>query len=104
MTMAGFTAEASLYTSARHYRRAAMMPANSAGANRIVQQLKSCGSCSPLTWPNGTNTGACARACCQPRQVCTPGGGCRTETVCSTETCQCEGAGGLGSWGWVLTF
>jgi hypothetical protein len=103
MTMAGFTAEASLYASARHYRRGSMAPA-AAGANRIVQQLKSCGACSELTWPNGTPTGACARACCQPRQVCTPGAGCRTETVCSTETCQCEGVGGLGSWNWVFTF
>jgi hypothetical protein len=101
MTMPGFSGEASLYEAERQYQRTTT-PAYSARGNRIVPQLKSCGSCTPLTWPNGTNTGACAQACCDSRWTCTPGGGCRPETFCYTETCQCQGSGSVGGWGWVL--
>ena len=100
MNLPGFTAEASLYGTVASYQDAAIL-VNDIAENTVVPQLSSCGSCTPLKWPNGTNTGACARACC--RSIPSPGGG-RPIVTCSTETCQCAGSGIFGNLGGLLRF
>lgn len=55
----------------------------------VPQMMKECGNCTPLTWPNGTHTGACSQGCCSTEWMWTPGGGYRPTTVCGTESCQC---------------
>lgn len=95
MTLPGFTAEASLHRIPSSYRtRGVHRSPRSSGA--VVPQLRipvspGCGDCTPLRWPDGTPTGACARACCD------------VLGRCSTETCPC-GSGGLfgGGWGRVI--
>ena len=41
----------------------------------VPQMMKECGNCTPLTWPNGTHTGACSQGCCSTEWMWTPGGG-----------------------------
>ena len=64
MTLPGFTAEASLHRIPSSYRTKGVhkSPRSSGG---IVPQLRipvspGCGDCTPLRWPDGTPTGACA--------------------------------------------
>ena len=104
MTMAGFTAEASLYPSARHYRRGSMAPVTGAGANRIVQQLKSCGACSPLTWPNGTNTGACAKPAASQDRYERRAAAAGPKPFVVPKPASARAPVVSGNWGWVLTF
>lgn len=91
----GFIAEASLYRNTSNYRTKGVhgsLPAPGA----VVPQLRrppvlGCGECTPLRWPDGTPTGACARACCD------------VLGRCSTETCPCGGSGLFsGGWGRVI--
>src|SRR5215831_13434420 len=81
INLPGFTAESSLYRTVPKYATEnvhGFLP----GPGTIVPQLPpNCGACTPLTWPNGTPTGACARACCD------------VLGRCSTETCACGGGG-----------
>jgi hypothetical protein len=79
MNMAGFTAEACLYEAVRHYQSTVPL-VNIAGQKRVLPQLPRCGACTSLKWPNGTDTGACARAC--------------TDILgrSYTETCPCGGS------------
>jgi hypothetical protein len=95
MSQPGFTAEISLRP-----RRANFRAPNSrnyqTNKGAVVPQLpvaSGCGECTPLTWPNGTKTGACARACCDALGNCT------------TETCACGSGSGIfrGGWGSVLS-
>jgi hypothetical protein len=83
-----FTADASLYKSIVHYQQ---KPANTAMTLGVQAALRipgspGCGECTPLTWPNGTPTGACARECCDVLGRCT------------IEGCPCAGSGGVISW------
>jgi hypothetical protein len=90
-SMPGFTAETSLYRTLSNYRTKGVhgcLP----GPRAVVPQLRistvpGCGDCTPLRWPDGTPTGACARACCD------------VLGRCSTETCPC-GGGGVFNVGW----
>ena len=100
MSIPGFNAEQSLYMGVASFRESPLNM-SAAGRNTVVAQLKSCGSCTQLKWPNGTNTGACARACCTSRP--SPGGGPPVVT-CSTETCQCPITGILGGFGGLIRF
>jgi hypothetical protein len=98
MSMPGFAAEASLSRTTTNYRtRGVHGSLPPAGA--VVPQLRAapgCGVCTPLTWPNGTPTGACAQACCD------------VLGRCWTEPCPCGGStmGGIfnGGWGGVITW
>jgi hypothetical protein len=64
VNLPGFTAAACLYQAVWHYQCTAI-PVNSASEKRIVPQAPvSCGECSPLKWPDGTNTGTCVQDCC----------------------------------------
>jgi hypothetical protein len=95
MTVPGFTAEISL----RPYRASCLATGSQIDPlthGAVVPQLpvaSGCGECTPLTWPNGTKTGACARACCDAIGNCT------------TETCACGSGSGIfrGGWGSVLS-
>jgi len=68
VNMPGFTAEASLHNVAV-YSRNKQFPINIRDSSEIVPQLPlppqlgSCGPCTPITWPNGTPTGACRQDC-----------------------------------------
>jgi hypothetical protein len=99
MGIPGFTAEASLLGPRAGYQQASV-PADG-GGNSVVPQLTSCGTCTELKWPNGTGTGACARACC--RTTPSPGGG-RPITTCTTETCSCGPRFDFGGLGGLLRF
>jgi hypothetical protein len=86
----GFTAEMSLRRISS-YCRTKSVHGSLPAPGVIVPQLRvsaapGCGECTPLRWPDGTPTGACARACCD------------VLGRCSTETCPC-GSGGLFSGG-----
>jgi hypothetical protein len=91
MNLPGFTAESSLDRSSSNCRMKSVhgsLPTPGA----VVPQLRvsagpGCGECTRLRWPDGTPTGACARACCD------------VLGRCSTETCPC-GSGGLFNSGW----
>jgi hypothetical protein len=92
MTLPGFTAEASLQRSSSHQRTKSLHGSLTA-PRAVVPQLRvpvspGCGECTPLRWPDGTPTGACARACCD------------VLGRCSTETCPCGSGGGLFGGGW----
>jgi hypothetical protein len=91
MRLPGFTAEMSLYKNSSNSRAKNIhgsMPASEAVVPQLrVSAAPGCGECTPLRWPDGTPTGACARACCD------------VLGRCSTETCPC-GSGGLFSGGW----
>jgi hypothetical protein len=92
VNMPGFTAEASLYRTMTNYRAkgvSGFLPR----AGAVVTQLPvrpGCGDCTSLTWPNGTPTGACAKACCD------------VLGRCWTETCPC-GSGISGGWGGITS-
>ena len=93
MNMPGFTAESSLYRISSTRRTKGMRGSLPSGV--VVPQLRvstapGCGECTPLRWPDGTPTGACARACCD------------VLGRCGTETCPC-GSGGLFNRGWGRT-
>ena len=93
MTVPGFTADISLRPTRAKVRVFTSQPYPQTGM--VVPQLpvaSGCGECTPLTWPNGTKTGACARACCDAVGNCT------------TETCACGSGSGIfrGGWGSVL--
>jgi hypothetical protein len=109
MNMPGFTAEASLgptndifqgkvvlgrFSSKGNgrvvpelHKAFAKLPASGSDRNMVVPQLSrlppqlgSCGPCTPLTWPNGTRTGACVQDCTDILgnhriQACACGGG-----------------------------
>jgi hypothetical protein len=87
----GFTAESSLYGLSAHCRTTSVhdsFPASRAVVPQLrVSAAPGCGECTPLRWPDGTPTGACARACCD------------VLGRCSTQTCSC-GSGGLFNRGW----
>ena len=90
MDLPGFTAETSLYRSMSRYRTKA---GHASDPNAVVLQLRAvsgCGDCSPLRWPDGTPTGACARACCDVLGRCT------------TQTCPCGGGGIFGGGGGIF--
>ena len=94
MTVPGFIAEISLRPSRANFR-ATTSRAYPTNERIVVPQLpvaSGCGECSPLTWPDGTKTGACARACCDALGSCT------------TEPCPCGTGTGIfrGGWGSVL--
>jgi len=94
MTVPGFTAHISLRP-VRASFRATASHFYSTSEGTVVPQLpvsSGCGECTPLTWPDGTKTGACARACCDAIGNCT------------TETCACGSGSGIfrGGWGSVL--
>jgi hypothetical protein len=86
MTMAGFTAEISLFRTPTDYRTNGVH-GSLPGVRAVVPQLprSGCGDCAPLRWPDGRPTGACARACCD------------VLGRCWTETCAC--GGGAVAWG-----
>jgi len=87
MSVPGFSAEVSLYKSSLDFAPTAAQGSQfSAGA--VVPQLPAtgCGECTPITWPDGTHTGTCRRACCD-------------WFGCRTESCSC---GGGTSWGGVF--
>jgi hypothetical protein len=95
MNLPGFTAEASLYRLVSTYGSKTVHGSGRA-LGAVVPQLRvptapGCGECTSLRWPDGTPTGACARACCD------------VLGRCSTETCPC-GSGGIfnGGWGRVI--
>src|SRR5262249_40922692 len=76
MRVPGFTAEASLHEIRSEFRPMHSY-SHSLRTGAVIPQLPvsaGCGDCSPLKWPDGTKTGACARACCDAL------GRCRTET------------------------
>jgi hypothetical protein len=88
MNMPGFTAEISLPRIKSNYRAKGVL----SGRGAVVPQLRisvapGCGECTSLKWPDGTPTGACARACCDALGRC------------STETCPCGGGGIFGGGG-----
>ena len=93
MSIPGFTAETSLYrmrTAFGTIGSDSFLP----GAGAVVPQLPTlgCGECTPLTWPDGTKTGACRRACCD-------------WFGCRTESCPCGGGGsGIFGGGWGTFF
>jgi|SRR6266567_1064898 len=94
MTMPGFTAETLLYRPQANFH-ATGLGSYSFEARAVMPQLPiatGCGTCTPLTWPDGTKTGACARACCDTLR-------------CWTETCPCGTGSGVfrGGWGGVLS-
>ena len=96
MTMPGFTAEASLRKAVVNYQHKAVWVNGTNDPAIIAQRIKlppspGCG-CTPLTWPDGTPTGACRRACCD------------VLGRCSTETCPCGGGGLFGGGGWGGVF
>jgi hypothetical protein len=84
MSMPGFGAETSLYGTRTDLHKTFTHP-HRLGARAVIPQLpifSGCGDCTALTWPDGTRTGACARACCDPLR-------------CWTETCACGGSTGI---------
>ena len=98
MSMSRFAAETSLYRPKTNYHTKGS-PSLLPGAGAVVPQrvklppVPGCGACTPLTWPNGTPTGACAQACCD------------VLGRCWTQTCPCGGvSGGIfnGGWGGVI--
>ena len=97
MNTPGFTAEASLHKAVINYHHKAVWASSTNDPTIIAQRIKlptspGCGACTPLTWPNGTPTGACMRDCCD------------VLGRCSFEACSC-GGGGLfgGGWGGVFS-
>ena len=84
MSVPGFTAEASLQEIQSEFRQM-LSYFDSLRTGAVIPQLpvsSGCGDCSPLKWPDGTKTGACARACCDALR-------------CWTETCACGGSTGV---------
>lgn len=84
MSLPGFLAETSLYRTRTNFRptgsRGSLLP-----AGVVVPQLPvstGCGSCTPITWPDGTSTGACRQGCCN-------------WFGCWTESCACGGGSGV---------
>ena len=86
MNLPGFTAEASLGTSATAVAfSSAARSGNESISGRVIPSLRTqmigrCGACTELKWPNGTGTGACVQDCCDLSgkctiQACTCGGG-----------------------------
>ena len=93
VNMPGFAAEGSLYRTMTNYR-AKGVPGSLPRAGAVVTQLprsSGCGPCTPLTWPNGTPTGACAQACCD------------VLGNCSTQTCPCATGTSVGGWGGITS-
>lgn len=91
VNLPGFTAEASFHRIASTYSTKTVH-GSSRASGAVAPQLRvstapGCGECTSLRWPDGTPTGACARACCD------------VLGRCSTETCPC-GSGGLFNGGW----
>jgi hypothetical protein len=88
MSVPGFTAEASLYRIRTNFGSIGSHGSLLA-AGAVVPQLQAlgCGECTPLTWPDGTKTGACRRACCD-------------WFGCRTESCPCGGGSGIFGGGW----
>jgi len=96
MNMPGFRAEDSLNREVIKFQHRAIGTKNTDSSVVVAQRINlppvpGCGACTPLTWPDGTSTGACARACCD------------VLGRCYTETCPCGGGGlSVGSWGGVF--
>ena len=96
MNIPRFTAETSLYRTMANYRTRGIHGSLQGAASVMPQLIRlplepGCGECTPLQWPDGTPTGACARACCN------------VVGRCWTETCSC-GGGGLFGGGWGRVF
>jgi hypothetical protein len=96
MNLPGFTAEKSLDRIISNHRTKSVHGSLPAPGG-VVPQLSGwirvpggpgCGACTPLTWPDGTPTGACAQECCD------------VLGRCSIEPCSCGGGGlFIGGWG-----
>ena len=73
MNLPGFSADASLRPAAGRYRQHVQL--FSAGVTPSMQNrgntTGSCGTCTPVRWPNGTKTGSCVQECCDANGNCT---------------------------------
>ena len=91
MNLPGFTAEASLRTSATAIDFSSVARSeHQSFSDRVIpsfrrQAIGGCGACTELKWPNGTGTGACVQDCCDLLGKCT------------IQACTCGGGGGLSS-------
>ena len=86
MNLPGFTAEASLKTSATAIAFSSAARSENESFSGLItpslrrQAIGGCGACTELKWPNGTGTGACVQDCCDllgncKFQPCTCGAG-----------------------------